>query len=351
MLREAVPSAAVILQMVVLYWALKRSLPDRRIHAPMFLLIGGLSLLLLTQRSALGRPEMFLLIFASAAHIPRSFRGVVAWLAGYLLLVPCYWLGWAYAPFALLLWPHRISLPARVGIAAALGVIHLGFWQWYTGDYLGLMQWLRGTLSVLATENAEMLAGLYRFTDYSAWAFLGTLSFCIALLNRHRMHAALGLGLLLAWLALPNQVRYLPAIAFVALPWCYRQLVLWATARKVTVPSVVVVLWLAAAAILAPPKSASTPSFPLPATARVYSESPYATAFFGQPGISVEPSFAFGATKKPYEKLKDPKRADEHCALLYQGGFTHLVEKSRKQVLACGELIAVDGPWRLWKIK
>jgi hypothetical protein len=96
---------------------------------------------------------MFLLIFGVSAWLCRTRAQAALWAVGFLALIPCYWLGWVYAPFALLLAPTAFGLVARFGIAAVLGLIHLAFWQGYSGDYIGLMVWLKGTLGVRAGEH------------------------------------------------------------------------------------------------------------------------------------------------------------------------------------------------------
>ena len=346
-LRQWVPGLSVVLQSIVLFYALKRALPENRQNPALLLLLGALGALLLTPRSLLGRPEMFVLIFAASAWIPRSRIGVVTWIAGYLALIPMYWLGWAYAPFALLLWQARLSFARRIAIGVALGLAHLGFWQWYTGDYLQLMLWLKGTLTVRASENLELL---YGFATFAGFIFVGLLSFAVSLLNRQRMALAGGVILLFAWFAAPNQIRYLAALAFISLPWLYRQMGVWIAARGLSISPVIVLLALGCACLAATAKG-PVPTFALAATDRVFSESPYATVFFGQKGVSVDPSFALGATKEPWSGLKDSTRESEHCQLLAKGGFTHVVEKTRHSLLDCADLVQVEGEWRLWKLR
>lgn len=345
-LLQWVPGLSLALQSVVLFAVLRRALPERRQHAELFLLAGALGLLALTPRSLLGRPEMFLLIFGASAWLCRTKLQGAAWCVGYLALVPFYWLGWVYAPFALLLAPAAMSLAARFGLGALLGALHLTFWQIYTGDYLGLLVWLKGTLHVLAGENAPMLTSLsFGF----AWVLLGAIGLALSTLNKRRFLTALPVMLLLCWFTLPNQLRYLAALALVGLPWMYRTLALLARAKRVRIPSVLVVLALALAAALAVFQTDETPKFALGEHARVYSESPYATVFYGQPGIAVEPSFALGATRPEWQGLKPG--AALRCDLLLRAGFTHVIEKSIHQPLECAQLAAVQGPWRLWVIK
>lgn len=345
-LLQWLPGFSLMLQAVVLFFALQRAIPATRHNTELFLLAGALGLLALTPRSLLGRPEMFLLIYGAVAWLPRTRVQAAAWVLGFVALIPFYWLGWAYAAMALLLVPRSISLVARICIAAVLTALHLTFWQWYTGDYIGLLVWLKSTLSVLAGENEPMLKS---FSFWFAWVLVGALSLGLSTLNKRRAIVALPVLMLLVWFTLPNQIRYVAALTFVALPWLYRTLAMWARATKTQIPAVVVLMALGIAAALAVFPSTPVAKFALGAEARVYSESPYATVFYGQPGIAVEPSFALGATRPEWQDLN--KNGVMSCALLKQGAFTHVVEKSLETPIECADLIAVQGAWRLWKLK
>ncbi len=181
------------------------------------------------------------------------------------------------------------------------------------------------------------------------WALVGALSLALSTLNKKRFLAALPVMLLLCWFAMPNQLRYIAAFTFVALPWMYRTFAEFARARQVRIPTLVVVLGLAMSAALAVFPSDPHPKFALDAHARVYSESPYAAVFYGQPGISVEPSFALGATRPEWRDIK--KHSVMRCDLLLRAGFTHVIEKSLRRPLECADLTAVQGGWRLWTIR
>jgi hypothetical protein len=345
-LLQWLPGLSLVLQSAVLFGVLQRILPAHRRHAELFLLVGALGLVTLTPRSLLGRPEMFLLIFGMSAWLTHTRRQAAVWATGFLALIPCYWMGWVYAPFALLLAPASIGLVARFGIAAVLGLVHLAFWQAYTGDYIGLMVWLKGTLVVIATENYPIVLSM---GWWFSWALVGAVSLALSTLNRARFNAAVPVLLLLCWFALPNQLRYFASFAFVALPWTYRTFAILARVRHFHIPSVVVVVALAASGALAVSQKEQQPRFALDAHARVYSESPYATVFYGQPGIAVEPPFALGATRPEWRELK--KDGAMRCDLLLRGGFTHVVESSLKRPLECADLTAVQGSWRLWTIR
>lgn len=344
-LLQWIPGLSLLLQSVVLFFALERALPARRHNTALFLMAGALGLLALTPRSLLGRPEMFLLIFGATAWFCQTRARAAIWAVGYLLLIPFYWLGWVYAAFALLLAPAALSLVTRIGIAALLGLVHLAFWQAYTGDYLGLLVWLKSTLSVLAGENEPMLKS---FSFWFCWVLVAGISLALSTLNKRRFLATLPVLMLLVWFTLPNQIRYVAAIAFVALPWLYRTFSLWSAAVKVRIPLVVVLMSMSVAAALAVFPTTPVAKFELPATARVYSESPYATVFYGKPGIAVEPSFALGATKPEWQDIN--KNGVMNCALLHKGGFTHVIEKSLEKPVECAQLTAVQGSWRLWTL-
>lgn len=344
-LLQWIPGLSLLLQSVVLFFALERALPARRHNTALFLMAGALGLLAMTPRSLLGRPEMFLLIFGATAWFCQTRARAAIWAVGYLLLIPFYWLGWVYAAFALLLAPAALSLVTRIGIAALLGLVHLAFWQAYTGDYLGLLVWLKSTLSVLAGENEPMLKS---FSFWFCWVLVAGISLALSTLNKRRFLASLPVLMLLVWFTLPNQIRYVAAIAFVALPWLYRTFSLWSAAVKVRIPLVVVLMSMSVAAALAVFPTTPVAKFELPATARVYSESPYATVFYGKPGIAVEPSFALGATKPEWQDIN--KNGVMNCALLHKGGFTHVIEKSLEKPVECAQLTAVQGSWRLWTL-
>lgn len=345
-LLQWVPGLSLLLQSVVLFFALDKALPRRAHNSELFLLLGALGLLLLTPRSLLGRPEMFLLIFGATAWLCQTRVQVLAWVLGYLALIPFYWLGWVYAPFALLLAPKRVSLWVRMLLAAGVGLAHLSFWQVYTGDYLRLLLWLKGTLTVLAGENKPLLTSL---SFWFVWVFVGGLAYALSTLNKRRFLLSLPVVLLILWFVVPNQIRYVAALSFVALPWMYKTLALQLRARKLRVPSVLVLLGLGLSAALAVFQTDEVPEFALDADARVFSESPFAAVFYGQPGIAVEPSFALGATLPQWRGLVSKGVLD--CELAKKAQFTHVIEKSFSAPPACADLTALQGGWRLWTIK
>lgn len=345
-LLQWIPGLLLILQSLVLFGALSRAMPRKHHNTELFLLMGALGTLLITPRSLLGRPEMLLLIFGAAAWLCRTKWQAIAWILGYLLLVPVYWLGWVYAACAVLLAPSAIKLGHRIGIAVCLSFCHLAFWQGYSGDYLGLMIWLRQTLGYLALENYPLAHSL---SSSAVWIFCGVLGFTISRLNKRRALVAAPVFLLVLWFCLPNQIRYLSSIVFIAIPWIYSQLAVAARQYNIKVPAIVVLLSLGVVAALNIHRTEGTvPKFKLDSNARVYSQSPYATVFYGDAGISVEPSFAIGASYPQWREMTSEQALT--CEKLQSGNFTHLVEKSMKTIPDCLTLAKLDNEWRLWRV-
>lgn len=349
-LLHLVPALSFCVAVLVLQAGLSRAVPTRRHRADLMLVCGIVALGAITPRMLLGRPEAFMTVLGAAAWLCKTRPAMVAWIGAYLVCIPAYWLGWTIAPFALLLplaWRYRFAL------AAGLALTHLLFWQAYTGDYLGLMVWLRSTLSVPASENAPLHSSLG--TVYG-WALVLAVSWCAAVKLRHGLRMPkkerdelVAVGLLLVWFSLPNQIRYAPSLFFVATPWVYRCMTSVAPAHRLrTLPVPVLGCLLMLGAALQLPKFEPQAPFALPADAKVFSESPFSTVYYSRPGIAVEPSYAFGATKPAWRALIKEGKAD--CPRLKSGGFTHVIESSLIEIPSCLTLSQVHENWRLWEV-
>ena len=372
LLLVAIPGLLLASSAHVLYRTLRVTLKGA-LSAEWTLVLFALGLYLVTPRTLLGRPDAVFAVFSASAMLANSSMRRLAWTIGYLCLIPFYWLGWAYAAFALLL-PGRALVP-KIVLAAGLAIAHLAFWQIYSTDYLRLMLWLQDTLWLKASENEPLLVGA---ASFAGLAFMVLLSAAVAirasrLLGRASRlgvwrslalaPAGVCVGLVVVWLSLPNQIRYLSAIAFAALPWSgkvllgYFRLVKRRLSRGShngfggfgAIPHVPIVCLLFVAGLQQVPLLESAPSFKLEASARVLSEQPYAAVFHGAVGIAVEPSFALGATHPQWRKILDKGRLD--CARTLQAGFTYVVEKSLIEIPACLELKQVEGAWRLWSVR
>lgn len=345
-LLQWLPGLALVLAGVAIHGSLTRAPFARRVPAELVLSLALLGLLLVAPRALLARPEIFITLFAATAWWCRTRTQALVWATGFLALTPVYWLGWAYAPFVLV--ARGISSLQRVALAGLLMAGHLAFWQVYSGDYPGLLTWLASTLSVPAIENRSLVTAL---VDWPRLGFAVLMAAATGAcfrggLLRARRHWPV--FLLFGWLLLPNQIRYQAALALAALPWLLQRVAVWLRFRRQRVPMLLILALTGLTVVLLVPQSEPAPHFGLSAKARVYSEQPYATVFYGAPGIAVEPSFAMGATRPAYRQLLHKGAFD--CARAAAGGFTHLVEKSLSQVPACLQLEAVDGPWRLWRM-
>lgn len=349
-LLHGIPLVALVLSGWVMYGAFRRAAPHASAEA--VLLFGSLAIVACAPRMLLGRPEAFVSLMGASAWLCTSRKHVALWVAGFILMTPFYWLGWAYAPMALVL---PLALRDRIALAAALGILHLTFWQVYTGDYLGLMLWLRGTLGVEARENIDLS---YLLLDLSGLAFALLLSWVLAVnsTKRARVLAMLPIAALILWFALPKQVRYGASIVMVSLPWLLSRYQVVERARRwkkrpLAVPPLLVLAVLVWAGINGVASSQHAPTFALPADAKVLSEQPYSNVFYGEKGISVDPSFALGATLPKWKNIFDPQTQKLDCARFREAGFTHLVEHHLSDIPDCVELSSIQGEWRLWRLK
>lgn len=362
-LLQGVPALAFVLGGGVLYASMQKASPHASPAA--FLLLGLLGLILIAPRMFLGRPEAFISIAAAAVWLCDTRAKITAWVLLMLLCIPVYWLGWAYAPFALLL---PITWRARIGIAAFLAGANLLFWQIYTGDYLGMMMWLKGTLSVQANENISMGAMLLTYTGLAFALILAAVLARLPWANIKRItfsssvwkHRELGVApvLLLLWLALPNQVRYNASLVFALLPWMLQNVTQWEISNidiqepawlKISPFAILCALVIASFHMQLPPED--IPRFAMKSGDRVLSENAYATVFFAKEPVQVEPSFALGATRPQWEDLLNNKDTKLDCALVRQARFTHVIEKSLGKGVACLELEGIQGAWRLWRVR
>ena len=362
-LLQGVPVIAFLLGGLVFFFSLRSAAPQ--VSANAFLLVGLLGLFLIAPRMFLGRPEAFVSIVAAAVWLCTTRVRIAAWVGLMLLCIPVYWLGWAYAPFALLL---PVSWLLRFTIASGLFLANLVVWQIYTGDYLGMMVWLKGTLSVQASENAPLGAILLTLPGM-AFALLLSVALFKFSLGRELIprdaspfwqKKTMGIAplLLLLWLILPNQIRYSASIAFALLPWLLQQVSRWEGTNLALeqpvwtrISSLVLIAVLTLSSVHLPPTQPEPPKFALNKGAKVFAENPYAAVFYAKGLIQVEPSFALGATKTQWKDLLKNKDTKLDCSLVKRAGFTHVIEQSLAKRVDCLDLIDVQGPWRLWVVK
>jgi len=104
------------------------------------------------------------------------------------------------------------------------------------------------------------------------------------------------------------------------------------------------------------PSRDDAPNFAIPVNSRVitaFGEATYAMPFFN-PGIQIEPSYAFGAAPKDVQQLSlDISRNTKiNCETIKKYHFTHVVEQSMSgEPPSCLTLSAVQKKWRLWNVQ
>ena len=357
-----VPIAFYLMGAAVLCASLKKAAPE----APtwLFLSLSALGLILIAPRMLLGRPEALITLVAACAWLVDSRKRAGLWLGAMLALIPFYWLGWVYAPFVLLI---ARPLREKVLIGAVFVGLHLAFWQYYTGDYIGQLIWLQGTMWQPANENLPLayaagMAGGMAFLILLSWSLshlpwhtlrkdpLIEQSYSVLNFGRAAFIPGISVLLLVVWLAIPNQIRYHAAIVFVLMPWLLQRLTRQATRVKFAPPALLLLCALAFSGLYQVPVSPSAPKFALESGAKVWSQSPFATVFFAKGPLQVEPSFAFGSTLKAWRGIENELMA-QNCDLLQKAGFTYLIERTLPKRVDCLELKEIDGEWRLWQLR
>lgn len=344
-----VTSTSVMLGTLVIFFSLNASVPSSSRYRDLLLLVGFLGCSLTIYRFMMGRPEGFMAAFGATAWLVRSRKQAILWGCLYVLLIPFYWLSWIYAPFALLLKPVK----HKILYTAVLFACSVGFWQVYSGDYIGLLLWLRGTLDILALENLPQ--GI-SFMSWNGFVFVLLIAWILATEFRDkkfllRLKKNAPVWFILVWFLLPNQIRYVPTAVLAVLPFVFRKIVVYRRAGiigNIHPVAIFIALWLTWLSSF--PGERTLPQFAFNKTDRVYSEEPFAVAFYSEPGVSIDPPFAFGATRPEWRYLIKDHHID--CERILKGGFTHVVEKSLEgEVPSCLRLKAVQNHWRLWEVQ
>jgi hypothetical protein len=324
--------------------------PDAR-----FLLLAVLLLTLgsMLPRVMLGRPEMFLTIWALAACLARGSGAAVAWVAAGAILNAVYWLSPVYFPAALLL---GVSRRARAAAFLALCASWLALWGWLAGaelvptmlwQFRSMASWAPG---VMVGENRSIAHAL---AVPMFWPLLAA-----ALWGASRGTGRREFLWLALWFALSNQIRYIGVIApllalYAASALPHRD---WTKSPAQRLGAIALGLMVAAAGMPAVHRYHDLPRFDLPPGAVVFTPfdvSTYSLPFHNPGRIRVAPSFALGALDPELQvAVRDLVAGRLDCALLQERGFTHLVERTaRGDPPGCAHLAAIDGPTRLWRLQ
>jgi len=313
----------------------------------------SVALYLCVGRIALARPEIILSVWAISAVLVRRGTHVFVWTLVGVLLATAYWLAFLYFIAALL-----FSSPFKQKLISlcVLVIAHAAFWllmfgEQYTQALLWLPQVLHNQITVIG-ENVgmEVLLGNP--------AVLGLLGLVAIGLFTQRSRHLLWMTTVLCFFVLSNQVRYIGIIAPLLILLC---IALWkdrlphlTTIGRIAAIGLCFVTQLQAASTLPPRKDA--PHFSLPSNARVitaFGQATY-TVPFDNPGIQIEPSYAFGAAPKDLQQLSmdiGGHGATPDCATVRKYRFTHVVEQTMTSIPSCFELIEVNKKWRLWHVR
>lgn len=305
-------------------------------------------------RIALARPEIILSVWSLAAVNLRGNRSIAAWLTGGVMLCSTYWLAFLYFPAVILIktsWQNKTAL--LTGLVAA----HLAIWFGMFGvEYFHALAWLPQVLAnqiTIVGENAgfEILIGNPLILGLIALIAIGLFS--------NPTPKSWPYAAILCYFIAANQVRYIGSIAPLMV---LLALQLWKhklpTLNAVGMTMVACLCFLLQVeSVKAVPSLKNAPNFTLPPSARVmtaYDLATYAIPY-SNPGIQIEPSYAFGASPKNLQQLAldiGGKGGQPSCAVLIEDGFTHVIEQTMNDPIpTCLELVAVNKKWRLWHVR
>lgn len=330
--------------------AASRVLPDGDDRT--YWVLGALLLVVssVATRLTLGRPEVFMSIWALAAVLPRSRAGSFAWAASGIVLGSTYWLAPIYFPAVLLL---PLGARTRLVLFAAMGALWVGMWQVVTGTSpIEALHWLGQTLGSRLVEVGE---------NASAVNLLALPGFVVitgaAVRAAFQPGRDLRLLALAAYFLAADQVRYVsivaPLLALFALGTVRSTRLPWTSAGRFGAVAASVLL--APAAVGSIPRLHELPAFELPAGSLVltgFTAATYAIPFYNPGRVRVSPGFEIGAAEPWLQSLTGEMQAgDLDCKALAGRAFTHVVENTLKAPAPpCLRLIAVNGSWRLWKV-
>lgn len=310
-------------------------------------------LLAIGYRFMLGRPEVFLLIWALAACAVKGRKGVLIWTMAGALMSTGYWLAPVCFPAASLL---PLSIRQRVAVFGLLMASWAGFW-WVTTDGAFLLQFveaLRMTTNRIpgmhVGENQSLLAILL-----DPWGLVVVLGSVLAFRSTAADHR---LAWLAAYFAISNQFRYLGII--VPLLALHGLSALLGSGGRLQPFTRSMAVALAVAAVCAfsssTPSYAELPRFRLPEGAVVltgFQDSTYSTLFANPGKVRVAPAMEVGWLAPSLQHVVLELNGGKlDCTALEGYGFTHLVEASLSGPKPdCLDLVEVHGRWRLWRLR
>jgi hypothetical protein len=310
------------------------------------------ALYLCSGRLTLARPEMFLSIWALAVLLTRTSSGALIWAASGVVIGMAYWLSPIYFVFAVLLplpWRARGMVFVAMCLAWALG------WMGVTGDlHFESVRWMFRSLGsrlpgVDVTENRSI------FSSLGLPLVLGLIFLAIRFWKHPDADARL--LAVAGFLALSNQLRYLPLAMTLLLLYCLRPLAQsWVLPQRMRIVAWAMLVFASASVTSGLPSRQDLPRFTLPTGAKVFTligHGSYATLFFNAGRIQVTPAFEVGSALPLVQSMGVQllRTGQLACAELREIGATHVVEAYMSGTPpACLQLDAVQDKWRLWRV-
>lgn len=347
-----VQAAAMSAFVAVMVAAARGAARDHPMSWVLVLAVLVVVLQVMSGRIFLGRPEIFMTIWALGALLVRSALGTIAWCTLGLVVGAGYWLAPVYFPAALVLMrPTRERAAAFVGLCAAWLLL---WWHLSDGHLLEGLQWtvaqVGNRLPGLRVQENLDIVGVLLMPQMLVLAFA-------SIWASRRDGADNRLLLLAAFFALSNQARYAgviaPLLALHALPAVASLRLRWPANLR----AAALALGAVAFSVIArdAPQLVDLPRFILPRGAVVltrFSEATYSTPFTNPGAIRVAPAFEVGAARPPVQDLVLALgRGELDCRAVSDSAFTHLIEdRLRGAAPRCLMLVATQGRWRLWRI-
>lgn len=330
-----------------------RQLAGQRMAAPLVLAALVVTLTVMGERLFLGRPEIFMTIWALAALLVRGKPGAVVWMTAGLLLCSGYWLAALYFPAVILL---PLTRRGRAAAFVLLCAAWLAMWWWLAdGHPARAIAW---TLEQANNRIAGFEVGENRSIVNLMLHPVSLVLLIGAAWSFGRDRADARLLVLAGFFALSNQSRYggvvLPLLALHILSALRGLHATWPARTRCAVVAVAVsALSLLSSTI---PAYAALPRFELPAGSTVltgFSVATYSTLFANPGRVRVTPAFEIGALDPAMQLIvKELAEGRVECERLQRYRFTHLVEDSLSgPAPRCLTLLASQRGWRLWRVQ
>lgn len=348
-------------------------------------------------RVTLGRPEAFFALWALSAVLVRGQAGLALWFASGLALSTGYWFFWIYAPSALLLWPHLpwtwANFRRRFLIGLIWGLSGMVFWvvvsHGHILDWFWHLHVAIGQRVAPVGENSGLSLGLI-FSPFmtgigiAVWLASGMSASkenerqavqetpeqqagSRPALSRPQKGLLISLGLLCAWFALPNMVRYIDSVSSLGM------LAVWVVGANLlahvktsprirSIAGALCVLILIGGGIKLGTGSKPLLDLTLPGARpgdkvlTFFSQDTYDTLYLN-PQVRVAPAFELGFTRKDVQQASvDLMKGHVSCAWLRTNKVDWVIAPQGAPIEAqqwerCLSLVRVASGASVWKLR